>query len=85
MDRRGFLKTLLGTGVALYLPKELITNTYISLPGPRALAYANRKTSLEILKELYSDDAFVLKGLVYRNNPFLSMMASSQADKAASC
>ncbi len=69
MDRRGFLKTLIGTGVGLYLPRELLTNTYISLPGPRA--YANSSSMLAVLKELYSDD--LMRDLVCKDNPFLKL------------
>jgi hypothetical protein len=77
MNRRGFLKGLLGTGAALAIPKALLPElslpTFESVAVQPIIEYSHSLTQLAILKELYSDN---IEELVYRRNPFLEMIQS---------
>jgi hypothetical protein len=42
-------------------------------PANPAIAYSNSQDNLAILKQLYSDDAWVMKDLVFNKNRFLSI------------
>lgn len=41
----------------------------MATPANPAIAYSNAQTNVATLKELYSDDAWVMKDLVFDKNP----------------
>ena len=49
-------------------------------PANPALAYSNSQDNLQILKQLYSDDAWVMKDLVFNKNRFLSMVDKDETE-----
>src|SRR5665213_3398946 len=49
-------------------------------PANPALAYSNSQDNLQVLKQLYSDDAWVLKDLVFNKNRFLSMVDRDETE-----
>ena len=49
-------------------------------PANPALAYSNSQDNLQVLKQLYSDDAWVMKDLVFNKNRFLSMVDKDETE-----
>jgi hypothetical protein len=49
-------------------------------PANPALAYSNSQDNLQVLKQLYSDDAWVMKDLVFNKNRFLSMIDKDETE-----
>ena len=49
-------------------------------PANTANAYSNSTDNLAILKQLYSDDAWVMKDLVFNKNRFLSMVDKDETE-----
>lgn len=49
-------------------------------PANPAIAYSNAQDNLQVLKQLYSDDAWVMKDLVFNKNRFLSMVDKDETE-----
>lgn len=49
-------------------------------PANPATAYSNAQTNVATLKELYSDDAWVMKDLVFNRNPALALMDKDESE-----
>lgn len=49
-------------------------------PANPALAYSNAQVNVSTLKELYSDDAWVMKDLVFNRNPFLALVDKDETE-----
>ena len=49
-------------------------------PANTAIAYSNSQDNLQVLKQLYSDDAWVMKDLVFNKNRFLSMCDKDETE-----
>jgi len=49
-------------------------------PANPAIAYSNATDNIAILKELYSDDAWVMKDLVFDKNPFLAICPKDETE-----
>lgn len=49
-------------------------------PANTALAYSNSQDNLQVLKQLYSDDSWVMKDLVFNKNRFLSMVDKDETE-----
>ena len=49
-------------------------------PSNTALAYSNASDNIAVLKELYSDDAWVMKDLVFDKNPFLALVPKDETE-----
>jgi hypothetical protein len=49
-------------------------------PANPALAYSNSQDNLQVLKQLYSDDAWVMRDLVFNKNRFLSMVDKDETE-----
>jgi hypothetical protein len=49
-------------------------------PANPATAYSNSQDNLQVLKQLYSDDAWVMKDLVFNKNRFLSMVDKDETE-----
>ena len=49
-------------------------------PANPALAYSNSQDNLQILKQLYSDDSWVMKDLVFNKNRFLTMCDKDETE-----
>jgi hypothetical protein len=49
-------------------------------PANIALAYSNAQDNFQVLKQLYSDDAWVMKDLVFDKNRFLSMVDKDETE-----
>ncbi len=49
-------------------------------PANPALAYSNSQDNMQVLKQLYSDDAWVMKDLVFNKNRFLSMVDKDETE-----
>ncbi len=49
-------------------------------PANPAIAYSNSQDNLQILKQLYSDDAWVMKDLIFNKNRFLSMVDKDETE-----
>src|SRR5450631_1817565 len=49
-------------------------------PANTATAYSNATTNVGILKELYSDDAWVMKDLVFNRNPALALVDKDETE-----
>ncbi len=52
----------------------------MATPANPALAYSNSQDNLQVLKQLYSDDAWVMKDLVFNKNRFLSMCDKDETE-----
>lgn len=52
----------------------------MSAPANPALAYSNAQTNVATLKELYSDDAWVMKDLVFNRNPALALVDKDETE-----
>jgi len=53
----------------------------MSAPSNPALAYSNAQTNVATLKELYSDDAWVMKDLVFNRNPVLALVDKDETEE----
>lgn len=42
--------------------------------------YANASNQIAALKELYTDDSWVMKDLVYKKNPFLALVPKDESE-----
>lgn len=49
-------------------------------PANPAVAYSNAQTNVATLKELYSDDAWVMKDLVFNRNPALALIDKDESE-----
>lgn len=49
-------------------------------PANPAIAYSNSTDNVAILKELYSDDSWVMKDLVFDKNPFLAICPKDETE-----
>lgn len=49
-------------------------------PANPAVAYSNSQDNLQVLKQLYSDDAWVMKDLVFNKNRLLSMVDKDETE-----
>jgi hypothetical protein len=49
-------------------------------PANTATAYSNAQTNVATLKELYSDDAWVMKDLVFNRNPALALIDKDETE-----
>jgi hypothetical protein len=52
----------------------------MATPANPAIAYSNSQDNLQILKQLYSDDAWVMKDLVFNKNRFLTMVDKDETE-----
>lgn len=52
----------------------------MSTPANPAIAYSNAATNVATLKELYSDDAWVMKDLILNRNPALAIMDKDESE-----
>lgn len=52
----------------------------MAAPSNPATAYSNAQTNVATLKELYSDDAWVMKDLVFNRNPALAIMDKDESE-----
>ena len=52
----------------------------MSAPANPALAYSNSQTNIGILKELYSDDVWVMKNLILNRNPALAIFDKDETE-----
>lgn len=52
----------------------------MSTPANPAVAYSNAQTNVATLKELYSDDAWVMKDLVFNRNPALALIDKDETE-----
>lgn len=53
----------------------------MSTPANPNIAYSNAATNVATLKELYSDDAWVMKNLVFNRNPALALMDRDESEE----
>lgn len=49
-------------------------------PANPAIAYSNAQDNIAVLKELYSDDSWVMKDLVFDKNPFLAIVPKDETE-----
>lgn len=49
-------------------------------PASPSTAYSNATTNIATLKELYSDDSWVMKDLVFDKNPFLALVPKDETE-----
>src|SRR4051812_28407873 len=52
----------------------------MSTPSNPSFAYSNATTNVATLKELYSDDAWVMKDLVFNRNPGLALLDKDESE-----
>ncbi len=52
----------------------------MAAPSNPAVAYSNATTNVATLKELYSDDAWVMKDLVFNRNPALALIDKDESE-----
>lgn len=52
----------------------------MSTPASPATAYSSAATNVQTLKELYTDDAWVMKDLVFNRNPTLALMDKDESE-----
>jgi hypothetical protein len=52
----------------------------MSTPANPAFAYSSAQTNVATLKELYSDDAWVMKDLVFNRNPALALIDKDETE-----
>ncbi len=52
----------------------------MATPANPAIAYSNAADNIATLKELYSDDAWVMKDLVFDKNPFLAICPKDESE-----
>src|ERR1700744_738503 len=49
-------------------------------PSNPSLAYSNSQDNLAVLKQLYSDDSWVMRDLVFNKNRFFSMVDKDETE-----
>jgi len=49
-------------------------------PSNTATAYSNAVTNVATLKELYTDDAWVMKDLIFNRNPALALLDKDETE-----
>jgi hypothetical protein len=49
-------------------------------PAAPSVAYSNAQINVATLKELYSDDAWVMKDLVFNRNPGLALIDKDESE-----
>ena len=49
-------------------------------PANPAIAYSNSQDNLQVLKQLYSDDAWVMKDLIFNRNPGLALIDKDESE-----
>lgn len=52
----------------------------MATPSNPAIAYSNSTDNIAVLKELYSDDSWVMKDLVFDKNPFLAICPKDETE-----
>lgn len=52
----------------------------MSTPADTSVAYSNATDNIAILKELYSDDSWVMKDLVFDKNPLLAILPKDETE-----
>lgn len=52
----------------------------MATPANPAIAYSNAQDNIAVLKELYSDDSWVMKDLVFDKNPFLAICPKDEME-----
>jgi hypothetical protein len=52
----------------------------MATPANPAIAYSNAQDNIAVLKELYSDDSWVMKDLVFDKNPFLAICPKDETE-----
>ncbi len=52
----------------------------MSTPANPSVAYSNAQTNVATLKELYSDDAWVMRDLVFNRNPALALIDKDESE-----
>lgn len=52
----------------------------MATPSNPALAFSNAQVNVQTLKELYSDDAWVMKDLVFNRNPALALIDKDETE-----
>ncbi len=52
----------------------------MTTPANPSLAYSNATTNVATLKELYSDDAWVMRDLVFNRNPALALIDKDESE-----
>lgn len=52
----------------------------MSTPANPAIAYSNASDNIAVLKELYSDDSWVMKDLVFDKNPLLALLPKDETE-----
>jgi hypothetical protein len=52
----------------------------MATPANPAIAYSNAQDNIATLKELYSDDSWVMKDLVFDKNPFLAICPKDETE-----
>jgi len=52
----------------------------MTTPSNPAFAYSNAQTNVSTLKELYSDDAWVMRDLVFNRNPALALIDKDETE-----
>lgn len=52
----------------------------MATPANPSFAYSNAQTNVQTLKELYSDDAWVMKDLVFNRNPALALIDKDESE-----
>jgi hypothetical protein len=52
----------------------------MSAPANPALAYSNAQTNVATLKELYTDDAWVMRDLIFNRNPALAVIDKDETE-----
>ena len=62
---------------------KLLANLDVKSAPKRHNAYMNAQGMISMLKEIYSDDSSVMKGLVFNQNPFLKMIGRDNNNDGA--
>lgn len=52
----------------------------MSTPANTGVAYSNAATNIQTLKELYTDDAWVMRDLVFNRNPALALIDKDESE-----
>lgn len=52
----------------------------MATPANPSIAYSNAQSNVQTLKELYSDDAWVMKDLVFNRNPALALIDKDESE-----
>lgn len=52
----------------------------MGVPANPSTAYSNAQVNVATLKELYSDDAWVMRDLVFNRNPALALIDKDESE-----